>query len=151
MIRGIELAWGNEEVLTFGSAFIEAIMAKRDKGLDISVEEMAEMKHLHGGGMVLCHPGEEKNWELLRPVLDGYEHYNSGSNQFKFGERTRSLGVLEGLPGWCNSDAHGVDSLDRAYNIVGTKIESESDLIRYIKRGRQPEPYLKVREFEEGT
>ena len=134
VIAGIELAWGNEEILTFGSAFIKEIQIKRDAGLDISLNEMIDLKHKNGGAMVLCHPGEHENWVKLHPLLDGFEHFNSGQDWFK----SRDFGVLTNLPSWSNSDAHNSGCLERGFNLVDSKITDEAGLIRYIKRGKQP-------------
>ena len=46
--------------------------------------------------------------------------------------------VLEDLVGWCNSDAHMSEQLERGYNLVGSKIKTEDDLIKYIKSKKQP-------------
>jgi predicted metal-dependent phosphoesterase TrpH len=139
VIIGIELGFGGEEILTFGSAMINTIIQYREKGHELTLDLLLEWKKILDSAFILCHPGNIKNWSALRPLLDGYEAYNSGQDYFRDG---RDLGALEGLPGWCNSDAHSVEGLCRGWNIVDTKIETESDLIRYIKRGRQPKFYL---------
>jgi predicted metal-dependent phosphoesterase TrpH len=148
VIIGVELVFGGEELLTFGSAMIQDIMRHRDAGNELTMELFLKWKRRHDSAFVLCHPGKVENWEVLRPLLDGYEEYNSGSSMFRIergqgGVTERDRGALVGLPGWCNSDAHQVAGLARAYNIVDAKIENETDLIRYIKRGAQPEPYLR--------
>lgn len=143
VIIGIELSFGGEEILTFGSGMIYSIMAWREKGYELTLDLLLEWKKIYDSAFILCHPGNIENWTALRPLLDGYEAYNSGQDYFRDG---RDLGALEGLPGWCNSDAHSVEGLCRGWNIVDTKIQSESELIRYIKRGRQPKFYLKEKE-----
>lgn len=147
VIVGIELVFGGEEILTFGSAMIQDIMRHRDNGNELMLRDLLKWKRRHDCAFVLCHPGKAENWEVLRPLLDGYEEYNSGSSMFRHkgahGLVERDRGALVGLPGWCNSDAHQVSGLARAYNIVNAKIENETDLIKYIKRGAQPEPYLR--------
>lgn len=145
VIIGIELAFGGEEILTFGTAAIQEIMRHRDAGNELTMDLMLKWKNRHDCAFVLCHPGKEENWDRLRPLLDGYEAFNSGDDMFKIcvnGRGERSLGCLASLPGWCNSDSHSVDALRRAYNIVDSKIENETDLIRYIKRGSHPVPHL---------
>jgi predicted metal-dependent phosphoesterase TrpH len=148
VIIGIELSFGGEEILTFGSAMIQDIMRHRDTGNELTMELLLKWKRRHDSAFVLCHPGKVENWVFLRPLLDGYEEYNSGSSMFRLELENgivneREHGALTGLPGWCNSDAHQAAGLERAYNLVDSKIENETDLIRYIKRGVQPEPYLR--------
>ena len=143
VIVGIELAFGGEEILTFGSAVTQAIMEHVESGKELTMEYLLELKQKFDCAFVLCHPGKENNWKKLSPLLDGYERFNSGSDMFK---HDRRLGPLESFPGWCNSDAHSVDGMARAYNVVDAKIETETDLIRYIKRGAQPVPYLHSKE-----
>ena len=137
VILGMELAFGGEEILVFGSRLISDILSMKE---DITMDYLMGQKAINDCAFVLCHPGREDNWQRLRPLLDGYEEYNSGGHMFC---RGRSYGALEGLPGWCNSDAHSVSGLGRAYNLVDSKIEVESDLIRYIKQGKSPEPWLR--------
>lgn len=139
VILGIELAFGGEEILTFGSAMIQEIMFRDSIGKELTVDLLLEWKKKYDSAFILCHPGNPENWARLAPILDGYEEYNSGQNYFR---DDRNRGALEGLVRWCNSDAHGTSGLQRAWNLVDTKIEVESELIRYIKRGKQPERYL---------
>lgn len=138
VIIGLELAFGGEEMLVFGSAVIKEILNCGEQKTAFGMETLLQWKKKHDCAFILCHPGEEKNWEKLLPLLDGYEEFNSGDNMFKAGDIERSRGCLSGLPGWCNSDAHNAGSLHRGHNIVDTKIETETDLIRYIKRRKQP-------------
>lgn len=133
-IIGIELSFGNEEILTFGSAMIQRIMQHRDAGREITMEHLQKWKKSFNGAFILCHPQEEKNWSPLMPILDGYEQYNSGQDMFP----GRSLDCLSVLPGWCNSDAHVAHALPMGYNLVDSKIETEDDLIKYIRKGKQP-------------
>ena len=143
VIIGVELAFGGEEMLTFGSAMIQKIMAHDSIGKDLTVDLILEWKKEYDSVFILCHPGNPENWARLTPILDGYEEYNSGQNWF--GD-DRDRGALEGLVRWCNSDAHSASGLQRAWNFVDAKIENESELIRYIKRGKQPERYLLSRD-----
>lgn len=140
VILGMELAFGGEEILVFGSRLIQGILHMEK---DVTMDYLMNQKAMNDCAFVLCHPGREENWTRLRPLLDGYEEYNSGNHYFRDG---RSHGALEGLPGWCNSDAHQASGLGRAYNLVDSKITVESDLIRYIKRGKRPEPWLRGEE-----
>lgn len=138
VIIGVELAFGNEEMLVFGSAMINEIMTFRESGTEITMDHLLNWKHKHDSAFILCHPINPVNWPNLRPILDGYERINSAQDMFK---DDRELDALEGLPSWCNSDAHHNKSLSFGYNLVDTKIETETDLIQYIKSGKQPEHY----------
>lgn len=142
VILGIELNFAGVEMLTFGTALINNIMNHRDKGRELTVDILAKWKRIHGGAFILCHPGDDSNWPQIRPLLDGFEEYNSGQDWFKH----RGYGVLDGLPHWCNSDAHQGADMDRAWNIVGSKITDEAGLIKYIKRGSQPKFYIRRRD-----
>ncbi len=142
IVTGMEVVFGGEEILCFGGGFINAILGFGEEASGIvspTLEQMLEWKHLYGGATILCHPGNNENWVKILPLLDGFEHYNSGQNWFS----NRDFGVLDELPKWCNSDAHNFNGLDRGYNIVSHKIETEHDLINYIKSRRQPKFYLR--------
>lgn len=139
VIVGMEMAFGKEEILVFGSAMIQAVHRHCDQGNSLSVELLEKWKRRFDCAFILCHPCDSEYWPPLLPILDGYERYNSGQDMFPDG---RELSCLSDLPSWCNSDAHHADGLPLAFNLVDTKIETESDLIRYIKRGKQPEPFL---------
>ena len=130
VIIGMEVPFAGQEVLVFGGAAIKSILENGKP----NILEMLRLKKETGCAVVLCHPGED--FDLAAPAVDGFEHFNSGQNWFK---NERSFGNLKILPSWCNSDAHNSADLGRAYNIVDTKIEKESELIRYIKKGKQPE------------
>jgi predicted metal-dependent phosphoesterase TrpH len=140
VIIGMEVVFMGQEVLVFGGAAIKSILENGKP----TYEEMKRLKKETGCALILCHPGElDPDW---LGIVDGFEYWNSGQNCFinRKGE-TRPLGKLEGKPGWCDSDAHSVDMLDWNYNLVDTKIETETDLIKYIKRGKQPEFYINDR------
>lgn len=139
VIVGIELNFGGEEMLVFGSAMIQAIVRHCDQGGKLSVELLKKWKAEFDCAFILCHPTKSRNWEALRPLLDGYEQYNSGQDMFGDG---RDPASLTGLPRWCNSDAHCKEALSIANNLVDTRIKTETDLIRYIKRGKQPIQYI---------
>lgn len=140
VIVGMELAFGEEEMLVFGTAIINAIHIHCARGNKLTVELLAKWKRRFDCAFILCHPNDRDNWEPLLPLLDGYERYNAGGDMFE----SRELGVLSDLPGWCNSDAHVSHALTMGWNVVDTKIETEADLIRYIKKGKQPEHKLGV-------
>ena len=140
IILGIEYTYMNEEILVFGSAFINKILSADMDSDKPDMATMLEWKRIHNGACILCHPRRPKNWKNLRPLLDGFERYNSGCDMFA---RNRAFCSLQNLPGWCNSDAHGEKVLDWCYNIVDSNIETEGDLIKYIKRGKQPEFFVK--------
>ena len=133
IIIGIEIPFMGQEVLVFGEAAISWILKN---GLP-TMSDMLEIKKDKDCAIILCHPGED--FEKACPAIDGYEHFNSGQDCFK---RERDLGPLAELQGWCNSDAHTVDRLSRAHNIIDSKIETETDLIKYIKRGKQHKFYV---------
>lgn len=136
VIIGLEVPFMGQEVLVFGGAAIKSIL---ENGLP-TMEAMLNLREETGCAILLCHPGED--FEMVAPAVDGLERINSGTDYFK---KDRSFGVLETLPRWCNSDAHRAIDLEKAYNIVDSKIETESDLIRYIKRGKQPDFYVRFR------
>lgn len=131
VIIGLEVPFMGQEVLVFGGGAVKAILRNGKPTMD----EMLQLKQETGCAVILCHPSED--FELAAPAVDGFEHFNAGNDFFPVGER--SFGPIEGKQRWCNSDAHRVADLGSAYNIVDSKITSEPDLIRYIKKGRQPE------------
>ena len=137
IIIGMEVPFCGQEVLVFGGAAIKSILENGKPGKT----EMARLKKETGCAVILCHPGQD--FEDAAMFADGFEEYNSGVNFFKnkFG-MTRQFGLLEGKQRWCNSDAHREQCLETAYNIVGSKIENEHDLIKYIKKGKQPDFYV---------
>ncbi len=136
VIRGLEVAFGGEEFLLFGSTAIKWLLSTH--GLTTKADVL-KMKRDHHCAIILCHPQDShKDWV---EVLDGYEAHNSGQDWFSKG---RELGCLKGLQAWHNSDAHHKDWLKEGYNIVDTKIETEDALIKYIKSGKQPECYLET-------
>jgi len=130
VIIGLEAPFMGEEVLVFGGAAISDILENGKPTMD----KLLQLKKDTGCAVVLCHPGED--FELTIPAIDGFERFNHGMDMF--GSGRRSMGSLENKPSWCNSDAHMADHLEICYNIVDTKIKNESDLIRYIKKGKQP-------------
>ena len=134
VIVGMEVVFMGEEVLVFGGGAINDILATGKPSMD----KMVQLKKDHNCAVILCHPGED--FELTVPVIDGYERINRGMDMF--GSGRRGLGGLTDKVSWCNSDAHMADSLEICYNIVDTKIVNESDLIRYIKKGKQPEFFI---------
>lgn len=136
IIIGMEVPFMGQEVLVFGGAAIGSILRN---GLP-TMDEMLRLRKETGCAVILCHPGED--FEVTEPAVDGFEQYNSGQDWFKNG---RSFGDLMLKQRWCNSDAHRAIDLETAYNIVDSKIETESDLIRYIKRRKQHEFYCRSR------
>lgn len=135
VIIGMEVPFMGQEVLVFGGAAIKAII---EKGIP-TMKELLALKKETGCVAILCHPGED--FELAAPALDGFERFNAGHDWFKNG---RDYGPLLGMQSWCNSDAHRVVDMGRAYNLVDSKIETEGDLIQYIKRGRQPDFFVET-------
>ncbi len=141
VIVGIELAAKclQEEILCFGSAFIQEIMSHEE---ELTIEKLVAWKRTHYGACILCHPGNPENHNKLLPLIDGFERYNSGQDWFS----GRAFGVLETLPHWSNSDAHEAGSLRRGWNGLDSKITTEVDLIKYIRSGKQPECHNNPRE-----
>lgn len=138
VIIGLEVPFCGQEVLVFGGAAIKSIMENGKP----NETEMERLRKETGCAVILCHPGQD--FEIAAKYVDGFEEYNSGQNFSKTRAGvTRPFGPLEGKPRWCNSDAHQATCLSRGYNIVGSKIENESGLIKYIKKGSQPEFYVK--------
>ncbi len=129
IIIGIEVPFMGQEILVFGRDAINDILLNGKLTMDrlLSIKKETEC------ATILCHPGN--NFDLTIPAIDGFEQYNHGRNYFK---NNRDLGGLKDLPRWCNSDAHTSDALGIGYNIVDKKIETETDLIQYIKSGKQP-------------
>ncbi len=127
-IRGLEVAFGGEEFLLFGSSAIKWLLSTH--GLNTK-EDVLKMKKEHNCAIVLCHP-QNAHKEFIE-ILDGYEAHNSGQNWFK---NDREKGELVNLQAWYNSDAHCVDGLKVGYNIINKKITTEDELIKYIKSGK---------------
>ncbi len=140
VIIGMEVPFMEQEILVFGGAAIKWIIEN-----DLPTkDDIIRLKKETGCAIILCHPG--KDFEDLIDVIDGFEMYNSGFNYFK--NRTAELDSLKGKQRWCNSDAHKSEWLDIGYNIVDSKIKTEHDLIKYIKRGKQHDFYVKEMENE---
>jgi len=138
-ISGIELAFGNEEMLVFGTEMIQAILRHCDRGNELSIGLLKKWRSRYYSAFILCHPQNRDNWIDLLPILDGYERYNSGQDMFC---NNRDLGCLMYLPNWCNSDAHCARALDMGHNETDVKIETEEQLIAYIRSGKLPEHIL---------
>ncbi len=134
VIIGLEVPVEGQEVLIFGGAAIKEIIKKGRP----TREGLIELRRTTGCAAILCHPRDD--FSELADAVDGFERYNSGVDFFQQG---RDLGQLLGKQAWCNSDAHDVESLDIAYNIIDTKITDEADLVGYIKRGKQHELFVK--------
>ncbi len=130
IIIGIEVPFMGQEVLIFGGAAIKHILENGKP----TMNKLLKLKKETGCAVVLCHPSE--GYEQVVPVIDAYEHFNSGVSMLE--GRGVGFDLLAGMQGWCNSDAHKVEFLEYGYNIVDSKIETEGDLIKYIKRGKQP-------------
>lgn len=135
VIIGMEVPVCNEEILVFGKEAISRIHNYTDK---LSVEYLKALKNELNCAFILCHPMQSINWFKLYPILDGYERYNSAQDMFS---HDRELSCLENLPSWSNSDAHHIKTMYMGYNIIDEKIETENDLIQYIKSGKQPQLY----------
>ena len=88
VIRGLEVAYGGEEFLLFGSTAIKWLLSTH--GLNTKAD-IVKMKEEHNCAIVLCHP--QDNYHDFVEVLDGYERHNSGQDWSKI----RDLGVLEEL------------------------------------------------------
>ena len=127
VIRGIEIPFGGEEILVFGTTALTTIFKF---GGITSTQMLSNLRKHHYCAMILCHPGE--NYPDFIEHIDGYERHNSGDDQFS----NRELNGLEKLQAWHNSDAHAAVALSWCHNIVDTKITTEDHLIKYIKSGK---------------
>jgi len=136
VIVGLEIPHFGQEVLVFGGEAIKNILKK---GLPTH-EGLIALKRETNCAIVLCHPSEDFDILELIEICDGYEQYNSGCDLFR---NNRNRGGFRDKVSWCNSDAHHADSLEVGYNVVDSKITTESDLIKYIKSGKQPLHFLK--------
>jgi hypothetical protein len=125
VIVGCEVPYKGEEVLVFGSTAVKEIWT--NFGI---VDTITDLKKRHNCAVILCHPNNQYH-EFLHE-LDGFERYNGGTDFF------RKRPPIEGIPGWCNSDAHSADRLEDGWNEVNKKITVEDELIHYIKKGVQP-------------
>ena len=137
IIIGIEIPFMGQEVLIFGGAAVQNILEFGKP----SMEKLLFLKKETGCGVVLCHPSS--NFHFAVPAVDAYERVNGGSDFFReMNGVKRDLDGLEGKQAWCNSDAHTSDRLEICYNIVDSKITTEQDLIKYIKKQKQPEFFI---------
>jgi len=130
IILGFEICYAGQEILLFGGDALKYVDSKNGV---LKEEDMLLMRNTMHCAMVLCHPGN--NFEKAAEMCDGYEKINSAQNLFREG---RDLSNLKGKPSWCNSDAHRDESLTWCWNEIDSKITNESDLIKYIKSGKQP-------------
>lgn len=137
VILGLEVPFMGQEVLVFGGSAVQNILEHGKPNM----EQMLNIKKETGCAVILCHPGHDFHFAI--PAIDGYERINGGSDLFICGDKKRSLEGLVEKPAWCNSDAHTSEKLELSYNIVDSKIETEHDLIKYIKKQKQPEFYVK--------
>jgi len=129
VIRGMEAPFFGEEVLVFGETAITEIM---EKGGIKDYNHLKEIRENHRCAIVLCHPNS--HYEDFIALLDGYERYNSGQDEFS--ARMEDLEPLVGLQAWYNSDAHGAVMLSLCYNLTEDEITTEEQLIEYIKSGK---------------
>jgi len=144
IINGLELAFGNEEMLVFGGEMIQKIYQHCSVNkAELTISHLEKWKRRYESAFILCHPHSPSNWDVLRGILDGYERYNSGWDMFPSGA---DFSFLKSLPSWCNSDAHECETLCRAYNLIDTEIKTEYDLIQYLKSGKQPVYYINQKE-----
>lgn len=129
VIRGTEATFGGEEILVFGQSAIKEIMDKDGIQTD---DHLKEIRKNHECAIVLCHPGNY--YEGFTDLFDGYERYNSGSDEFA--TRPEALDILKDKQAWYNSDAHGAVMLPICYNLTEDEITTEEQLIAYIKSGK---------------
>ena len=139
IIVGAECGYNNmEEINVFGK---EAILYLMDHG--VSHDDYLRARANTWCAMQLNHPAvtnslKSKVWE----VIDCFERFNSGQDFFKgeYGDKDRRKIPIElkGIRQTSNSDAHQFKSLDRGYNLIDEKIESEGHLINYLRSSKKP-------------
>ncbi len=125
-----------EEINVFGKEAVLYLMEN-----DVSHQSYLEAREKFNCAMILNHPGLTKSMDLkVWEVIDGFERFNSGQDYFKgeYGDKDRRLIPLElkDKTMFSNSDAHQAESLDRGFNLINKKIETENDLIKFIKNGK---------------
>jgi predicted metal-dependent phosphoesterase TrpH len=134
VIRGMEVPYGGEEVLVFGSEVIQEII--KEKGIRSDLH-LRDLRCNYNSALILCHPsGRVVDFV---DYLDGFERHNSGQDFFCFRGIVdeERLNRLNQLQSWHNSDAHSARMLDLCYNIIDTEITTEEQLIDYIKSGKE--------------
>jgi len=148
----------SEECLVFGkNAIISLLLLRAERQemdrLDgvITYRDLIDAKKYNPCAVILCHPMlSETSSGILQLnghlALDGFERINS-CNDFFAEERREVPKEFEGLPSFCNSDAHSLFCLNDCYNLTEEPVTSEEQLIAYIKN-RRP---IKHVVFEEPT
>lgn len=137
VIMGLELPVDDgNEILVFGGGAIKAIISEGNSSFSFSM--LMALKKVEHCSFILCHPRGQVSEECVE-LVDGFEAYNSGQNLFE----KRGFGALRNLPAWSNSDAHRYQELKEGWNLIDTKVETEAQLIKYIKSGKQPEMIAK--------
>ena len=132
VIIGVEYGFFRcEEALRFGHEFIKALYTEVQ-----TIQDFEFAKDLHEGAVILAHPGLSKSETGFigqggQDVIDGYEWCNGGCGyMFHWRDIPKEL---DGLTQFANSDAHGMDRLDRCHNLVNEKITTEKQLTNYIR------------------
>lgn len=131
IILGIERTFfKSEEVLCFGAEFIKELFNPL-----VDLNEFFNLKNTLNGVAIIAHPIAEKSIDMgIHDVVDGYESFNGGCPMF--GTYRTLPTEFEKLTAFSNSDAHGIITLDRGYNLTETPITTETELIEYIKNKR---------------
>jgi len=130
IIIGVESGFDrSEEINVFGHEAILFLFSAKENDYKV----WKHMRDNYECACILNHPGLH-NFEAKRgpEIIDGYEYANSGYIFFT----KRSLPeYLQDKNPFSNSDAHGVNSLATAHNLIDVEIKTETDLIRMIRRG----------------
>lgn len=131
VIRGMEVPYGGEEVLVFGSDAIRDIIS------NMGIHDIKSLRNRHNCAIVLCHPSG-RDVEFKR-YLDGFERHNCGDDYFSSGGiiDEERLNHMKGLQSWHNSDSHSARMLSLCYNVLDKEITTEDQLIDYIKSGAE--------------
>lgn len=125
VITGLEIPFLDQEILIFGGEAVKMILENQ---IDIGPQGITWLRENTHCATVLCHPSD--GYEHCLDYVDGVEKYNGRQGKHYEGE------LLDRKQHWFNSDAHHVNELGKAYNVVKSKITIESDLVKYIKKGR---------------
>jgi len=101
--------------------------------------ELADMAHEHGCIVAPAHPFDTRRKGIGRLAYDrkwdAIEVYNAYSDPLS-NRRAEQVARELGVPGLANSDAHVVDAIGAAYNIIEVSSRDGEAVLKAIKDGR---------------
>ncbi len=128
---------GSEEFNVFGHEAIRYLMKE-----GVSYESLAYVKDNFNCAIQLNHPRlTDVDLAKTAKFIDCFERFNSGSDYFphehdshsRKSSKRRIPDEFRNITQLSNSDAHSDTCFEEGYNYIDTKIESEADIINFLK------------------